>query len=131
MQSKKRKLMNSIFILHPWGFVIFLLLGTGLFIFTATKIQIPVYTTVETVVGREDSIIRLDLEQREFQEGTPVYVYTSRDDHLEKVTEYRMEKGCLLVESGDKLPGSGKVYIDIQTGEISLLRHILTEGGNI
>ena len=71
MQSKKRKLMNSIFILHPWGFVIFLLLGTGLFIFTATKIQIPVYTTVETVVGSEDGIIRLDLGQREFQEGTP------------------------------------------------------------
>lgn len=128
--SKKRKLMNSVFILHPWGFVVFLLLGTGLFVFAAAKIQIPVYTTVETEAVREGRAVRVDLGQKEFEAGTPVFLYRSRDDHLEKVTEYKVDKGVLWIEDGESLPLSGKVSIDIQTGGISLLRHILTEGGN-
>ena len=74
--------------------------------------------------------MRVDLRQKEFEAGTPVFLYRSRDDHLEKVTEYKVDKGVLWIEDGESLPLSGKVSIDIQTGGISLLRHILTEGGN-
>lgn len=129
-RSRKRKFMNTIFILHPWGFVIFMLLGVGVFIYLAERIDIPVYTTVETVAEMQDGVMRLNLHGREFETGTPVYLYESRDDHLEKVTDYEMEEGWLLTGPVDTLPDSGKLYVDIQTDEISLLRHIFTEGGN-
>lgn len=125
MQSSKRKFLNSFFVLHPWGFLIFLVLGAGTFLYTAIRIHIPVYTTVETVVKEENGIIRVDLHDREFMTGTPVFLYESRDDHLEKVTAYDVKEGWLLTNSIPALPGSGKLYVDIQTSEISLLRHIL------
>lgn len=126
MQSRKRKILNSLFILHPWGFVIFFVLGAGTFLYTAGRIHIPVYTTVETVVQEEDGIMRVDLHNREFETGTPVFLYESRDDHLEKVTAYHVKEGWLLTDPIDTLPASGKLYVDIQTSEISLLRHILS-----
>lgn len=126
MQSRKRKILNSLFILHPWGVIIFLVLGAGTFLYTAGRIHIPVYTTVETVVEEEDGIMRVDLHDREFKSGTPVFLYESRDDHLEKVTAYQVKEGWLLTDSIDTLPASGKLYVDIQTSEISLLRHILS-----
>lgn len=128
--STPRKIMNTLFILHPWGFVIFLLLGVGGFLYTTSRIQIPVYTTVEAAVERENGIMRLDLQQKEFEVGTPVFLYESRDDHLEKVTDYEVEEGWLLTESIDNLPDTGKLYLDIQTDEISLLRHIFIKGGS-
>lgn len=128
MQSKKRKFMNTLFILHPWGFVIFLLLGAVGFLYTTSRIQIPVYTTVETLVEKENGVMRLDLQNKDFMTGTPVFLYESRDDHLEKVTDYEVEEGWLLTEPIDKLPDTGRLYLDIQTDEISLLRHIFIEG---
>lgn len=131
MQGKIRKIMNEVFILRPWGFVVFLLIGISVFFVVTTKIHIPVYRTVETTAVREGGMIRVDLHKNSFEAGTPVFLYESRDDHLEKVAKYKVEQGCPLIEEGDKLPVSGKVYLDIQIGDISLLRHILTEGGNI
>lgn len=131
MQGKVRKIMNEVFILRPWGFVAFLLIGISVFFIVTTRIQIPVYRTVETTAVREGDIIRVDLHKNTFEAGTAVFLYESRDDHLEKVTAYKVQQGCLLIEESDKLPVSGKVYVDIQTSDISLLRHIVTEGGNI
>ena len=130
MQSKKRKTLTTFFILRPWGFIFFLLFGAGMFIFFASKIQIPVYTTLETTVIQKNGIVKLNLENKTFKEGTPVFLYKSRDDHLEKVTNYKIKDGCLLIDSSKTLPDSGKIYIDIQTDEISLLLHIFKEGGN-
>ena len=123
--------MNSLFILHPVGFILFLVLGVGTFFLVATKIHIPVYTTVETVVEEENGRMCLNLEDNKFEAGTPVYLYQSRDDHLEKVTAYEVREGWLLTDFIDTLPKDGRLYADIQTDEISLLRHIFTEGGNI
>lgn len=130
MSDKKRKALTLFFVLRPWGFVLFLLLGAGIFIVTASRIRIPVYTTVETVIEEKNGDIQLNLKQTKFQSGTPVFLYRSRDDHLEKVTEYRVENGCLFTSSADSLPDEGRIYMDVQVDEISLLRHIFTEGGN-
>lgn len=127
--STPRKIMNTLFILHPWGFVIFLLLGVGGFFYTASNIQIPVYTTLETAVEKENGVMCLDLGKNVFETGTPVFLYESRDDHLEKVTAYEVKEGCLMTDVIDSLPDSGKIYMDVQTDEISLLRHIFANGG--
>lgn len=131
MTSKKRKLMTSFFVLHPWGFVLFLLLGAGGFILSSAKIRIPVYTTIETSAEKTETGMRIYLQEKEFETGTAVFLYQSRDDHLERVEKYNIENGFLTVDTIDGLPDSGKIYMDIQTGEISLMRHIFTEGGNI
>lgn len=130
MQGKMRKMMNEVFILRPWGFVVFLLIGISVFFLVTTRIHIPVYRTVETTAVMEGDVIRVDLQQEVFEAGTPVFLYKSRDDHLEKVTVYKVEQGCLLIEKSGELSMSGNVFVDVQTGEVSLLRHIFTEGGN-
>ena len=69
MQSNKRKALTSFFVLRPWGFVLFLLLGAGLFVFTAANIKIPVYTKVETAVTQKNGVIQLSLHNKSFQAG--------------------------------------------------------------
>lgn len=130
MQNKKRKTLTTFFILRPWGFIFFLLIGAGLFIFWGEKIKIPVYTTIETNAIQKNGTIKINLGNKSFIKNTPVFVYKSRDDHLEKVTDYRLMDNYLLIENLDTLSVSGKIYIDVQTDEISLLTHIFKEGGN-
>lgn len=125
-----KKLLNSFFVLHPWGFVLFLLLGAGGFILTAEKIRIPVYTTIETTAEKDGSGMRIYLNEKEFTTGTAVFLYQSRDDHLERIDNYKVENGFLTVDSTCGFPDKGKIYVDIQVDEISLMRHIFTEGGN-
>lgn len=124
--SKKRRFLQSHFILRPWGFLIFLVLGAGTFFYLALKIHIPVYSTVETVAEEENGMLRVDLHDSKFEMGTPVFLYVSRDDHLEKVTAYKVKDGWMLTEPIDTLPDSGRLYADIQIGETSLLKHILS-----
>ena len=124
MQSKKKKIFMEFFVRKPFGFVIFLILGTVVFILTASRIQVPVYTTVKTHVEKEEDGIRLDLKNNKFQTGTPVFLYRARDEHLEKITEYRMVDGYIVMEHLDEIQDGEKINIDIQTKEVSLLRHL-------
>lgn len=112
------------------GFLFFLLAGAAGFLFLALKIQIPVYTTVQTRIETENGGIRVNLHDTAFQADAPVFLYQSRDDHLEKITAYHVENGYLYTAFSDALPDSGTIYLDVQIREVSLLRHILTEGGN-
>lgn len=130
MQSKKRKMFYQIFVWKPWGFVVFLLLGLGIFFFVTISIQIPVYMTMETMVVKEKDCIQIDLYHKTWKENTPIFLYNSRDDHLEKITEYKIENNSIFVDFVEGLSEKQIIYADIQTDEISLLKHIFIEGGN-
>lgn len=125
MQNKKKKIFMEFFVRKPFGFVIFLIFGTAVFVLTASRIQVPVYTTVRTRVEKEENGTRLNLKNNTFQTGTPVFLYHARDEHLEKITEYRVVDGYILIEPLDEISDGEKINIDIQTKEVSLLRHLL------
>lgn len=125
MQSKKKKIFMEFFVRKPFGFVIFLILGTVVFVLIASRIQVPVYTTVKTHVEKAEDRIRLDLKSNKFQTGTPVFLYHARDEHLEKITEYRMVDGYIVMEHLDEIQDGEMINIDIQAKEVSLLRHLL------
>lgn len=124
MQGKKKKVFMEFFVRKPFGFVVFLVLGTAVFLCMADEIQVPVYTTVEAGVEQDEDGIRLNLKGTKFQTGTPVFLYHARDEHLEKITEYRLENGCLVIGHLEKIVEGGKINIDVQTKEVSLLRHL-------
>jgi len=124
MQSKSKKVFMEFFVRKPFGFVIFLILGTAVFILTANKIQVPVYKTVKACVEKEESGIKLNLRNTRFQKGTPVFLYHARDEHLEKITEYRLDGGYIVMDFMDGISVGEEINIDIQTQEVSLLRHI-------
>lgn len=129
-QSRKRRVFDTFFVFKPIGFTMFLLFGLITFIGISSNIKIPVYDTIETVVEKEGEHIKLDIGSQELQEDTPIFVYRSRDDYLEKITEYQVESKYIVINSIDDLSDEQKVNVDIQTKEISLLEHIFKNGGN-
>lgn len=128
-QSRKRKILTYFFVQKPLGFVLFLMLGVTAFIVVTGSIKIPVYNTVEAYVEKENDMIRLNLHNQKIQADTPVFLYQSRDDFLEKITEYQMEDGYIVTDDTGAFLNGEKINIDFQTEEVTLLRHIL-EGGN-
>lgn len=128
-QSRKRKILTYFFVQKPLGFVLFLMLGVTAFIVVTGSIKIPVYNTVEAYVEKENDMIRLNLHNEKIQADTPVFLYQSRDDFLEKITEYQMEDGYIVTDDTGVFLNGEKINIDFQTEEVTLLRHIL-EGGN-
>lgn len=128
-QSRKRKILTYFFVQKPLGFVLFLMLGITAFIVVTGSIKIPVYNTVEAYVEKENDMIRLNLHNQKIQADTPVFLYQSRDDFLEKITEYQMEDGYIVTDDTGVFLNGEKINIDFQTEEVTLLRHIL-EGGN-
>lgn len=129
-QSRKRRILTEFFVLRPWGFVIFLVLGTALFSFVSLHIKIPVYTTVETYVEIEDNRIRLALHNQKFQMDKPIFLYHSKDESLEKIMAYQFVGGYIVAEDSGIFSNGEKIKIDIQTKEITLLKNIFAEGGN-
>lgn len=128
-QSRKRKILTYFFVQKPLGFVLFLMLGVTAFIVVTGSIKIPVYNTVEAYVEKENDMIRLNLHNQKIQADTPVFLYQSRDDFLEKITEYQLEDGYIVTDDTGVFLNGEKINIDFQTEEVTLLRHIL-EGGN-
>ena len=127
--SKKRKILTDFFVKRPLGFVIFLMIGIAAFILVSVNIRIPVYTTVEAYVEKENDRIKLNLNNNKFQTDAPVFLYQSRDDSLEKITEYQIKDGYIIIEDTGIFSTGEKINIDIQTEEVTLLKHIL-DGGN-
>lgn len=129
-QSKIRKRFTDFFVLRPLGFVIYLLLGAVVFIFVSANMKIPVYTTVESYVEKEDDRIRLILHDQKFQMDAPIFLYRSRDDSLKKITVYQIRDGYIVTEDTGVFSNGEKVSMDLQIKEVTLLRHIFMEGGN-
>ena len=50
---------------------------------------------------------------------------------MEKITAYQLKDGYIVVKDTGLFSDGEKVNIDVQTEEITLLKHIFAEGGNI
>ncbi len=129
-QSRKRRMLSNFFVLKPIGFVIFLLFGIIAFAIVGSRVKIPVYTTMQTTVEKEGEHIKVKLGEGELLPDTPVFIYRSRDEYLEKIMEYQVKDGYIVTEAPNDLSDKETVNIDVQTTEISLLKHIFINGGN-
>lgn len=128
-QSRKRWILSNFFVLKPVGFIIFLLFGIIAFVIVGSNVKIPVYTTIQTTVEKEGEYVRLKLGEQELLPDAPIFIYQSRDDYLEKIMEYQIDDGYIVMDAPNDLPDNEKVNIDVQTAEISLLKHIFMNGG--
>lgn len=57
---KKEKLWRILFVYHPIGFVVLLVLGAVTFLSVASQIRVPVYTSFKTSIEKVQNGIRMD-----------------------------------------------------------------------
>lgn len=129
--DKKEKFWRKWFVHKPVGFVIFLLLGIVIFLYVAIRVRIPVYTSIRTKVEKNDLGTRIDRKKVDVIEGSPIYLYQSREDSMEMVSAYQIDGTYIWIEDGnlEKTISEGEIFLDVQTRQESLLTLIFTNGG--
>lgn len=129
--EKQEKFWRKLFVHHPIGFVVFLVLGAVIFLGVTSQIKVPVYTSVKTTVEKVENGIRMDRKGVGIWESSPIYIYHSREDLMEKISSYEIEDKYILLKNHEleENIGEGEIFLDIQTGQETLLKLIFTSGG--
>ena len=129
--EKREKTWRILFVVHPIGFVIFLVLGAAMFLGVTSQIQVPVYTSVKTSIEKVENGIRMDRKEVAVWHNSPIYMYQSRENSMEEVSSYEIDGKYILMKSHelDKNIREGEIFLDIQTGQQTLLNLIFTSGG--
>lgn len=129
--EKREKTWRILFVYHPIGFVIFLMLGAAVFLGVTSQIQVPVYTSVKTSIEKVENGIRMDRKEAAVWQNSPIYMYQSREDSMEEVSSYEIDGRYILLKNHElgKHIREGEIFLDIQTGQQTLLNLIFTSGG--
>ncbi len=127
-----RKKFTAVFVTRPIGFILFLCLGVIGFLMVSVTVKIPLYQTMDASIAKEGEKAVLRIGDMDFLSDRPIYVYESREDHLEKIEDYERRPGKIVLNGdiAEWKSGSG-VKVDVQLGEKSLLEIIFQNGGNI
>ncbi len=123
-----KRMFTRFFVTYPLGYVIFLFMGVAAFIYIANTIRIPVYHTMETQTSdSQGGMVTIHTGDVVPTEGSPLYLYQSREDGIEKVVEYEMDpRSQTIVVSNSKFANRGNVNVDVHVGNISLLNYIFS-----
>lgn len=129
--KKREKSWRILFVYHPIGFVAFLVLGAAVFLGVSSQIQVPVYTSVKTNMEKVENGTRIDRKGVEVWRNSPIYMYQSREDSMEEVSSYEIDGKYIFLRNHEpgKHNGEGEIFLDIQTGQETLLKLIFTSGG--
>ncbi len=129
--EKREKTWRILFVVHPIGFVVFLMLGAAAFFGVTSQIQVPVYTSVKTSIEKVENGIRMDRKEAVVWQNSPIYMYQSREDSMEEVSSYEIDGRYILLKNHElgKHIREGEIFLDIQTGQQTLLNLIFTSGG--
>lgn len=129
--EKREKTWRILFVVHPIGFVVFLMLGVTSFLVVTSQIQVPVYTSVKTSIEKMENGLRMDRKEVDVWKNSPIYMYQSREDSMEEVSSYEIDGKYILmkIHELDRDIREGEIFLDIQTGQQTLLNLIFTSGG--
>lgn len=112
------------------AFILFLLMGVAGFLVVSSQIHIPVYRTVEgRMQGSHKVICQESLPH--ICEGSPVFLYISREESLKKIEKYEADKEQIVFTESMNFADGTSVKIDVQTGEVSLLWSVFRKGGAV
>ena len=96
--EKREKTWRILFVVHPIGFVIFLVLGAAMFLGVTSQIQVPVYTSVKTSIEKVENGIRMDRKEVAVWHNSPIYMYQSRENSMEEVSSYEIDGKYILMK---------------------------------
>lgn len=109
------------------SFVFLLVFGVVIFLIVTNCVKIPVYTPVTTEVDTEKNCILVATAGIQIEQDSPIYLYVSRDEKIEKITTYETDllNSCIEIY-GSEFQGKEDVTADVQTGQMTLLKYILS-----
>ena len=121
---------KSSILTSPAFFIFFFLVGTISFIIITKRIDVPIYETYEgrVIVNNEQTIVKLD---EDVDKAECIFYYINRDEWVEKSDSYDEEYDGYIIDNVRELDDETVVYVDVQTGTISLLDAIVKKDGNI
>ena len=129
--SRGKKVFTRLFVTYPIGYVFLLVVSIIVFVWVAYSIQIPIYKTVETSVVDETEKIIVQTGDVLPMKNTPLYLYESREKHIEKIFDYEVDEIKHVVKIPNcKFENCEKLNVDIQIQQVSLLEYILLNGEN-
>lgn len=118
------------FITNPLVYIIFITVGTFIFIVVSLKVRVSVYvscTGVVNVVGDKAFIV--------VEDGAPVsedaFYYIDRDDRLESVKGYSVEFGGYEIDNVMELENNMAVKVDVRSETITLFQAIFERAGKL
>lgn len=125
-----KRFKNSL-IAYSAGYTLFIVAGIFAFLWMAYSIQIPIYKTVESSVIVTTENIVLQIGNATPMKNTPLYVYKSRTQYVEKALHYSVDETKHVVKIACcGFQDHDKVNIDLQIRQVSLLEYIFFYGDN-
>lgn len=123
--SRAKRLFTRLFVTYPIGYVFLLVLGIIVFVWVAYSIQIPIYKTIESSVFDATEKVVVQIGDVVPMKNTPLYLYESREKHIEKIFDYEVDEIKHVVKiSNCKFKNCEKINVDIQIRQVSLLKYI-------
>lgn len=109
------------------SFISLLVFGVVIFSIVTNHVKIPVYTSVKTEVDAEKNCIVVATAGAQMEQDSPIYLYVSRDEKIEKITTYESDplNSCIEIY-GSAFQGKKNVTADVQTGQMTLLKYIVS-----
>lgn len=128
---KKTKKFTNSRVAYPVGYTLFLVVGILAFLWIAYSIQIPIYKTVDALVIETTENVVLQIGDVRPMKNTPLYVYKSRTQYIEKILDYNVDETKHVIKIACcNFQDHDKINIDLQIRQVSLLEYILFNGNN-
>lgn len=130
-ESKGRKLFVRYFIEKPILYFLLLVVGCSAFIIIFLSVKVPVFATVKANVSNENGKVLLTFDDVEYNPDEAIFLYESRDAVVEKIERYTpFENGIVIPKEKFPFENRTRVNADLQIGSMTLLKFIVTRGGN-
>ena len=121
MEIKKNKM-------KALAFVLYLFLGAAGFLFASNRLYVPVYDVVEGTVQGEHAVLCSE-NLPEACGGEPVFLYKAREESVEKIENFQMQKNRIQFEENTAFADGTTVTLEIPTRKVTVLWSIFRKGG--
>lgn len=131
----KRQTINM-FVEHvvkkPMPYILFLIVGCGLFVLTTIKTTVPVYVRYAGNISRSGSVCEIEFhdEQLALPQSSHIYICIDDSQRLFELHSFEpTERGIAF--PADQVPElqSGEVYLDVEAERVPLYKMLFKQGG--
>lgn len=128
--KKKINWLVKYIVKRPIIFLVYIFVGIAVLFITAMQIKTPIFKTYSgmCILEQEDKII-VNLE-KSFQTDGTIYIYTDREKNIWDVNDYEIKDNQLVIHNSPSQLLGKKIYLDVESGKITLLEMIVLGGGN-
>lgn len=118
------------FVKTPIFFCLLLAAGVIVFVLLSLNIKVPVYKTYAGTVQKEKDITAIQTKEILPESDDPILLYSNRDSHIEKVTDYDMADNMIFLRNQcEAFSDNEAISVDVMQEKISLFELVFRNGG--